>query len=274
MNHLPEDFIFSQSSLQDYVDCPRRFQLKYLLRQRYPAPEVDDLLEFERRMAQGERFHHLLHQHAVGLPADVLQAGISDDEVRGWFDTYLANGLSGVPERRYPEYSLTVPLGDYRLLAKFDLLALGDDKALIIDWKTSRHIPRREWLQARLQTVVYRYVLAKGGTALNGGQPIPPEQIEMRYWYADHDGQGVAFNYDAAQFKADADYLESLVREIEDRERFPLTDDMARCAYCTYRSLCERGKYAGSLDEWEQIDEPTDLDDLDFDFDQIAEIAF
>ncbi|MAU10071.1 MAG: hypothetical protein CL607_09640 [Anaerolineaceae bacterium] len=274
MNHLPEDFVFSQSSLQDYVDCPRRFQLKYLLRQRYPAPEVDDLLEFERRMAQGERFHHLLHQHAVGLPADVLQAGISDDEVRGWFDTYLANGLNGVPERRYPEYSLTVPLGDYRLLAKFDLLALGDDKALIIDWKTSRHVPRRDRLQARLQTVVYRYVLAKGGTALNGGNPIPPEQIEMRYWYADHDGQEVAFNYDAAQFKADADYLEGLVREIEDRERFPLTDDMARCAYCTYRSLCERGKYAGSLDEWEQIDEPTDLDDLDFDFDQIAEIAF
>ncbi|MCA9887814.1 MAG: PD-(D/E)XK nuclease family protein [Anaerolineae bacterium] len=273
MNHLPEDFIFSQSSLQDYVDCPRRFQLKYLLRQRYPAPEVDDLLEFERRMAQGERFHHLLHQHAVGLAAEVLQKRIDDDEVRRWFDTYMANGLNDVPERRYPEYSLTVPLGDYRLLAKFDLLALSEDKALIIDWKTSRHVPRRDRLQRRLQTIVYRYVLAKGGTALNGGQPIPPEQIEMRYWYADHEGQVVAFAYDAAQFEADEHYLTGLVREIEERERFPLTDDTTRCAYCTYRSLCERGITAGPLDEWE-LDEPTDLDELDFDFDQIAEIEF
>src|SRR5690606_24429687 len=99
MGNLPDDFMFSQSSLQDFVDCPRRFQLKYLLKQRYPAQEVDDMLEFEARMAQGQTFHQLIHQHQIGIPAEVLQARIQDNEVSEWFQTYLKNGLEGIPEK-------------------------------------------------------------------------------------------------------------------------------------------------------------------------------
>lgn len=29
--NLPGSFHFTQSSLQDYLDCPRRFQLRYVL---------------------------------------------------------------------------------------------------------------------------------------------------------------------------------------------------------------------------------------------------
>ena len=76
-------------------------------------------------------------------------------------------------------------------------------RAIIVDWKTGAHIPKAERLAKRLQTIVYRYVLAAGGDGLNGGQPIPPERIEMIYWYADHDGETLRFRYDAAQFAAD-----------------------------------------------------------------------
>ena len=37
---LPAQFAFSQSSLQDYADCPRRFQLRYLDKLIYPAIEL------------------------------------------------------------------------------------------------------------------------------------------------------------------------------------------------------------------------------------------
>lgn len=274
--NLPEDFVFSQSSLQDYADCPRRFQLRYLQRQRWPAPEVDDMLEFERRMQQGEHFHHLVHQHGVGIPPELLTKRLEDEQVRGWFETYLRNGLDGVPDERRAEMTMSVPLGEYTLLAKFDLLAIKpSERALIMDWKTGQRFPSADALAARMQTVVYRYVLAKGGDHLNGGKPIPPEQIEMVYWFAEHDGETRRLPYNAAQFAADEAALLQLVHEIDTRPDFPLTSDERVCRFCTYRSLNDRGVTAGSIAEWE-TDELDNISDSDFniDLDQIAEIEF
>jgi hypothetical protein len=277
--NLPDDFVFSQSSLQDYVDCPRRFELRYLLNQRWPAPEVDDMLAFERRMEQGERFHHLVHQHLAGIAPDRLTKRLTDADVRKWFDAYLKNGLDDLPASRNglrPEMTLTVPLGDFMLLAKFDLLAVEPGgRAVIVDWKTGTHIPQAERLAKRLQTIVYRYVLAAGGDGLNGGQRIPPERIEMVYWYAGHEGATRRFPYSAEQFAADEAYLLGLVDEINTRPDFPLTPDESRCRFCVYRSLNNRGEQAGSIAEWDEFDSETP-DDADFTLDigQIAEIEF
>lgn len=274
MSNLPENFMFSQSSLQDYVDCPRRFELKYILQQRYPALEIDDMLTFEQRMEQGQQFHQLVHQYLVGIPAEQLLSRIQDQEVKQWFEVYLADDLSRLSGSLYPEKTLTIPFDDYGLLAKIDLLSVGDC-IQIIDWKTSRKLPRREILEKRLQTIVYRYVVAKGATYLNNGKTISPEQIEMVYWYADHAGKTLRFAYSKAQFEADEVYLLGLVKDIETRSRFPLTDNEHRCKFCTYRSICERGREAGSLDEWDAVDyDDASLDNFEIDIEQIAEIEF
>lgn len=277
MGNLPPDFTFSQSSLQDYVDCARRFSLRYLQRQRWPAPQVDDVRELERRMEQGEYFHKLVHQYLIGIPPELLIKRIGDATVKGWFERVLETGFNDVPPVRYPERRLSVPLGDYALVAKFDLIALNPDtgQVVIIDWKTSRKLPRREWLAKRLQTIVYRYALAKGGDHLNQQQAIAPEQIQMRYWYADQNGEQLTFDYDAAQFKADDEYLSALVREIDTRADFNLTDDTRHCLFCVYRSLCDRGTSAGPLADWDAQDyDDAGLDEFDVSIDQIAEIAF
>lgn len=274
MGNLPDTFIFSQSSLQDYVDCPRRFELKYLLKQRFPAPQVDDMLEFERRMEQGQQFHQLVHQHLIGIPSDLLQMRIQDSEVADWFSTFLSNGLDGVPQRRFAEKTLTIPIEDYGLLAKIDLLAIGDT-VQIIDWKTSRFIPKPNILERRLQTVVYRYVVAKGAAYLNDGKAIASEQIELVYWYAAHHGETQRLAYSQAQLEADEQYLLQLIEDIDHSQGFPLTTDERKCRFCTYRSLCDRGREAGSLDEWDSGDyDDMDLDDFEIEFEQIAEIAF
>lgn len=275
MVELPEDFVFSQSSLQDFVDCPRRFELRYLLRQRWPAPEVDDMLTFEQRMAQGQDFHRLVQQHILGIPAEMLRTRIQDDELRRWFAAYLATGLAGLPSTHFAERTLSVPLGNYLLVAKFDLLAIDPERAVIVDWKTSRKLPKRDWLAKKLQTVVYRYALATGGAVYNDGHPIAPEQIEMRYWYAEHEGATLSFPYDATQYKADARFLKGLLKDIESRESFELTLETQRCRFCTYRSLCDRGREAGSLADWDAADyDASDLSDFTIELDQIAEIEF
>jgi hypothetical protein len=271
---LPDDFIFTQTSLQDYLDCPRRFELRYLLEQRYPAPVVAEQLEFERRAEQGARFHHLIHQHQVGIPPDLLTRCLDDDELAAWFALYLRAGLDDLPPARYPEVALTVPLGDYALTAKYDLLAVEvGGRAVIVDWKTGERVPRAEALAERMQTVVYRYVLAKGGAHLTGGRPIPPERIEMRYWYA-RSGETIRLPYDAAAHARDEALLLRLAAEIAARADFPLTSEARRCAFCVYRGLCERGDQAGSLAEWDGEVEADDLSGFTLDLEQIAEIAF
>ena len=59
----------SQSSLQDYNDCPRRFELRYIQHLAYPAVESEPALENEKHQQEGEYFHRLVQQHMIGIPA-------------------------------------------------------------------------------------------------------------------------------------------------------------------------------------------------------------
>lgn len=276
---LPQNFQFSQSSLQDYVDCARRFELRYIEHRKWPAVEAEPIIEHERHMQQGAIFHHLIHQHQLGIPAEILTRSANEDPLNRWWAAYLNDRLvASLPDQRYPETVLSGPLGKGRITAKYDLLAIQPgERAIIIDWKTSKHKPKRSQLAERLQTIIYRYLLAEAGADLNGGAPIPPEQIEMVYWFAEDPANPERFAYSTAQHNDTHERLASLTNEINARKDFDLTTDTHRCKFCTYRSLCDRGVKAGNLEDMTEstsIDEPGDMLDFDLDFDQIAEIEF
>ena len=290
---LPTNFQFSQGSLQDYVDCPRRFQLRYLQRLAWPAVEVEPALENERHLQQGTAFHRLAHQHTLGIAPERLSSAVTDADLRRWWHNYLERGPEDLPEARYPEVVLSAPVGGYRLIAKYDLIAVGPSailragpsampragtgkRAVIVDWKTSRKRPRRRWLAERLQTRVYPYLLVRAGGHLNDGQILEAEQVEMVYWFANFPEEPAHFVYDTAQYEADEAYLTSLVGQVANLSNsfYPLTTQKRHCKYCRYRSLCQRGVRAGALDE---IEDELELDegfDISLDFEQIAEIEY
>jgi hypothetical protein len=278
---LPPNFQFSQASLQDYVDCPRRFQLRYLLRVDWPAIEAEPALESERHLQQGNAFHRLVHQYLLGIPKERLSGAVADEDLRHWWYNYLTLPPADLPATRYPEVLLSAPLGGYRLVAKYDLVAVDAGQRIkIVDWKTYRKRPRRKWLVDRLQTRVYPYLLVQAGVHLNADRPPQPEQVEMIYWYAKFPETPERFPYDAAQYEADGAYLVSLVEEIEGEvERladadFALTTDERRCKYCPYRSLCQRGVSAGAFEEIEEESDVSDDFDISLDLEQIAEIEY
>jgi CRISPR/Cas system-associated exonuclease Cas4 (RecB family) len=277
---IVNQFAFSQSSLQDYTDCPRRFQLRYIEQLAWPAVETEPALENERQQQEGLFFHRLVQQHLLGLPGEKLVRLANTPDLSRWWSNWqdfrsLTDFGSLQP---HPELTLSAPLGEHRLLAKYDLIAVltseivpKGKKGFIYDWKTYRKRPRDEWMAARMQTRVYRALLVQASAHLNNSQAFTPEQIEMIYWYADFPTEPARFPYTATQYKRDWDGLTALAAEISTRSDFPLTADEKRCVYCPYRSYCDRGNKAGSLDE---IGSEAELESVEINFEQIQEIEF
>ncbi|MEJ5223359.1 MAG: PD-(D/E)XK nuclease family protein [Anaerolineales bacterium] len=260
----------SQSSLQDYADCPRRFQLRYLERLEYPAIESEPALENEKHQQEGERFHRLVQQYLVGIPAEKIAPLTNTPNLSRWWDNFHANFPHPAPSPALrPEITLSAPQGAFRLVAKYDLIARQDDGWMIYDWKTYRRRPRNESLVARLQTRVYRALLVQSGAHLNGGAPIPPNQVSMTYWFAEFPAEPAIFRYDAGQYQRDWAALEKLAAEIAAARDFPPTPDERHCAYCPYRSYCNRGITAGTGEEIE-----SELELRDITLEQVQEIAF
>lgn len=292
---LPDNFQFSQSSLQDYVDCQRRFQLRYIQQRTWPAVEAEPAKDNELYMQRGSQFHHMAHQYWLGVEAEKISGQVEEDEILSrWWENFANHPGFETLGVRLPEINLSAPIAGFRIMAKYDLLLLqtlrvseNNDKiqdgkedpkgfkATIYDWKTSQKQPKREWLIHRLQTRVYPYLLAKAGAPLNAGNSINPEQIEMVYWYADFPDQPARFPYSKKQLDEDEAYLSKLISEIQSLGQgdAPLTEDERRCKFCVYRSLCNRGVEAGPLNEIDDLSEGEGFE-VELDFDDIAEIEY
>ncbi len=265
----------SQSSLQDYNDCPRRFELRYLEQLAYPAIETEPALENEKHQQEGEYFHRLAQQHLIGIPAEQVAKFANTENLQRWWDNYInAQDLRGLKDLGglKTEITLSAPLGKFRLVAKYDLIGFDKDKVYIYDWKTYRKRPKNEWLAIRWQTRVYRALLVQAGAHFNGGKPIQPEQVEMIYWFPDFPNDPARFAYKADQFKRDWDALTKLADEIATASSYPKTDEVSKCSYCPFRSYCNRGIRAGDALEAELETEAEEL--FDINFEQIGEIEF
>lgn len=298
---LSTSFFFSQSNLQDYNDCPRRFYLKYIRKLAWPAVESEPVQDNEHFRLQGELFHKLIHQFFLGIPAEKLSALATDALLAGWWENFLQSQkeLFQWDEAAYlPEQVVTTTLEGFRLLAKYDLFVMTKQGTyLIYDWKTYRRRPHREQIAQKVQTRLYPFTLLHSGHFLPQIAPSVqhpevqrfanhwklsdylPENLKLVYWYANYPGQPEIFTYTKHQFQQDQLYLSRLIRSIanlaqsEQTGDFPMTTHSERCLFCVYRSLCDRGSRAG---DWDQDLPETELQVTldDFDFEHISEIEF
>ena len=278
---LPRDFHFSQYNLQDYVDCPRRFELRHLRKLEWPAVQSAPVLEQELRMERGTQFHRLVQQWMSGIPAEKLEQRIADPYLRQWWDTFMQEQpLAPFPGKPRAEMTLSAPFAGYRMLAKMDIIIADPGKmAVIFDWKTSDKRPRSSMLRAKVQSRLYPLMVVLAGASLNQRTPWRAEQIAMHYWFVQHPTEAEVIQYSATRFQSDRSYLEELVAAIEhdaENENFSLTEDEKRCKFCQYRSFCERGIAAGEIAEMDEAEDAGLIDEgiLNIDLEQIGEIAF
>lgn len=282
MPKLPPDFIFSQASLQDFLTCPRRFYLRYVRRLAWPCAGGGEAFEWEWRLALAQDFHHLAHQKALGIADDLLEPLVQNRsaELFDWW-TQLGQFWQAEQEgvlrgRRYPELTLTAPLGQARLLAKYDLLvAHPDGRWSILDWKTTQQRPSANALRSLVQSRLYPYLLVRAGATLNAGKAVAPEQVTMIYWFANEPTNPETFVYSQAQYQADEDFLLRLIAEVLGRSEadFELTSEERACAYCPYRTYCERAFVPAADYDAEENAALWELS-LPQDWEQIGEIEY
>jgi len=262
------------------VDCAYRFYLRYVLHAKWPALLVDDALDFEQRSQIGARFHRLIQQYLLGVPEDrisILADADPSPEVGQWWDNFLAHVPPWLVGQPFVETTLTTTLAGYRLLAKYDLILSGEQGTLIIfDWKTTQRRLKKEWLLKRIQTRLYRYILTEAGSTLIPGQDPDANRITMSYWFAPYPESPMTLPYNQADYVSDKDFFTTLLEEIQDKSEssFRRTDDLKKCHYCVYRSLCDRGIKAGDLETFEDFEEPLEESEPDIAFEEIAEIEF
>lgn len=256
MRLLPAGYRFSQGSLATSQRCQRRFYLRYLRRLSWPAAADAAGLAKEQGSVRGRFFHHLVHQHALGLRVDEQVAANGDPVLAEWWANYLKNPPQGLPAgKAFPELELWVPLGSWRLTARFDRVIAGEDGRLcIVDWKTGGGEPAAyldTW-----QTLVYCFVLCEAGSLITGGASPTPAQVSLCYWPAAFPDQVQWYQYDQASHARAREKLLGAVEGLAglaSREAFAQTTEIQHCLSCEYRSYCARGAGVGA--GWEDEEE-------------------
>jgi hypothetical protein len=273
---LPNNFLFSSNNLQDYLDCPRRFELKYILKQSWPAVSSLPVQEMEYKIRIGTQFHKVIHQYLAGIPAPDLEIFIQDGEIKNWFavtQKYIE------PLLKHPflsEYSVIAPINGFHLVAVFDFISYqNDNKIVISDWKTTSRKPRRELFTQSVQTILYPFIAFEARNQIfSGSESLNQEDFSLEYFFPAFPDETISVDFDKNIYTANQVVILSLLNEINKKESgsFEKTSNEKRCAFCQYRSLCERGIQAGKLDDESIMESHSFLENLDFE--QIDEIPF
>lgn len=282
MVDMNEGFRFSQSILQDFLDCRRRFRLRYIDRQLWPAVESEPFMENERLLDFGQRFHRIVYQFFMGVPEEDLRGMIKEHELEIWWSNFykFAQRMKGAgrweESAKFVEYVLSAPMGEYRLVAKYDLILITPaGKVQIYDWKTSQRRPRREWLHGRMQTIVYPFLLLHANIPLPDSLEIRAENIQLIYWFSNFPDQSEVFGYSEERYQNDMKNIQGIVSLIKNLEYsdFSKTSNLERCQFCEFRSLCDRGKEAGTHYEFD-LSDPEGMSEYEYDLEQIGEIKY
>ena len=269
-----DQLVFSASMLQDYVDCQRRFELKYIRKQSWPSIPVEPILELEDLIVRGRQFHLLAHQFFAGVPLEAIYKAINDTILREWFNRFVGFYDRKAWKQNLSEMKITSHLNQHRLIAVYDLVVqTNEGRIAIFDWKTSLHPPNQELLRLKIQSSIYPFILFENLQSLfpstaKSGDPA----LSMTYWYPAFPDTLISFEYNQENHHENCESLQKLLDEIQDKiqnMQFHKTDKLKLCKYCQYRSLCDRGIIAGARDD---MAADSGSDEIMIDFDELPEI--
>lgn len=252
---VANDFTFSQSSLQSYLNCQFQFYLKYVRNLDWPSALLDPWNPTEIERQSGIRFHQLVQNHFLGVPEALLNKHAQEDgnpKMTEWLANFLKSAATNEGGSFYPELSVYARIEDFNFSAKFDLLVLDEKKTHIFDWKTSKNPPRTEWLRKRVQTQLYP-LLARSAHQKQFPDQIAPA-IDFTYWEASFPDKSIHFAFEQSDLQYAEQLICGLASEIVSKplDSFNKTTRIEKCTYCLYRTYCQRATVNSENTELEQ----------------------
>jgi CRISPR/Cas system-associated exonuclease Cas4 (RecB family) len=251
---LPPGFVFHQSNLQAFQTCRFSFLLRYVRKLPWPAPLASRGSSFENDLIAGSMLHSLIHQYFLGIDRQNLiscAVNFPDTRVKVWFENFLTSPYAKTASNQFPEHTMQITLDGSLLLAKFDLVRFDSDTIQIWDWKTSRVLPKRHFLQDRIQTKVYSLVAASAHIQSS-------RAVTMHYWEASFPDQTITLEIAESQlskYEEDLINMITLIRSLKS-DQFERTQKLTNCSYCEYQSYCLRSGQAADeelFDDWFEI---------------------
>ena len=231
----------SRTRLETFLLCQRRFELRYLKELPWPIPPTAPEQATARQ--EGELFHQLIAQHYLALDSGPAEVGELAPPVREWWGNFLRSAPRPAADARlFVEMSLAVPVGNFLLTGRFDLVVVAPERVDIYDWKTGR--PRsNKALAEDWQTRLYLALVVEGGEAL-GLPRLSGDQVQMTYWYARSPADSQKIGYSQLDHRRNLGeinrILDDLDRQLAAGEDWPLTSDLSICARCAYQNYCGR----------------------------------
>jgi CRISPR/Cas system-associated exonuclease Cas4 (RecB family) len=261
-------FLFTQHSLATFDSCPLKFRKRYLENLKwnsYPDEKV------KRSLEKGRTFHLLAQRYFMGIDHGLDESFEEYPELNRWIAT-LKESFKISPEYRYlPEYKLRMCEGIFKLEANFDLLAAGDGRIAIWDWKTHGNKDRNPGktsgrFENSLQTMVYMFVL-KEQSRLAAGRELECGAISMNYWQPDPPGIVARVEYSDNLHRKFKKTLEQKIRRIleYDYSDFDKSLYIKHCPYCEFNWFCNNERV-----DFSTVDEDDSVME-DFDWDSVEE---
>ncbi|GEM_PF-1098671 len=227
----------SQSQIQDFQFCHRKYYLAHVRRLAWPAPITPSFRKMEENMRQGKAFHLFVHRYLQNILPENGQP--VDPAIQKWVDNFKAHHPLPAKAQIFTEKEVTTVLGDTIWIGDFDVLAVQPDRIQIFDWKTSEKPGDPLRLKNSPQTRLYLFLLLKNLNRFTRSR-LNAENLEMIYWYPNAPLASVRIAYSNEKAQQDESYLQRISAQLssDQAEDYLETDDRQKCSYCRYQKFC------------------------------------
>ncbi len=225
---MEQNFYYSQNSLGIFKRCPKMFE--YIYKDGISGKEMDPKLK--KRIEAGTNFHILAERYFNGMK-DYFY--IKDGELLEWM---------AVLEEKYPEdidcrseFEIRQNKDGIKLMAKYDLVVIDNDKIKIVDFKTNKNPYNLEVMEEHIQTKVYMYLL---GENLKKMFPkIKIEDISMEYFQLNYPENQILIKYTEKKHEINKKILGELIGEINKNKKYLHLKNNGTCVKCGFESFCK-----------------------------------